>query len=134
MYKVKNSRQPHLPLKSNRIKFYAEKLYTLMLLTFGILERARNHGKKSLTSYPGRQTLSLCFSCRLRSLPWYRGSPLWQYLRLPILGFGCRTLCCSLLLCNFVSPWMVKYFVVHMHQMNSRDKESVKSSFESNLI
>ena len=56
-------------------------------------------------------------------------------LKLSISGFECL----NTLLFIAISPfrflqWMVKYFIVHMHQMNCRDKESVKSNFESNLI
>ena len=54
------------------------------------------------TSYPG-QSLSLYFSPRLRRLPWHRGSFLWEYLKLSMPGFECRTLCCcSLLFRHFV--------------------------------
>ena len=37
------------------------------------------------------------FSPRLRRLSWHRGSFLWEYLKLSMAGFECRTLCCSLL-------------------------------------
>ena len=94
-----------------------------MLLTFGIFERARNHGKKSPNLVPRATDSEPLFQLSSQKSTLVQGSLLWQYLKLAILDFGCRTLCCSLLFCHFVSPWMVKYFVVHMHQMNSRDKE-----------
>ena len=49
------------------------------------------------------------------------------------ISFECRTLCRSLLFRRFVFSMGCKTFL-HMHQINSRDKESVKSNFESNLI
>ena len=54
------------------------------------------------------------------------------YLKLLMLGFECRTLCCSLLFRHFVFSMDGKtlcpaYF--NMHQMNFPDKKSVKSKF-----
>ena len=49
------------------------------------------------------------------------------------ISFECRTLYSSLLFRLFVFSMDCKTFL-HMHQIISRDKESVKSNFESNLI
>ena len=62
---------------------------------------------------------------------------LWEYLKLPILGFECRTLCCSLLFRHFIFSMDGKTFCpmyLNMHQMNSRDKKSVKSNLKQSYF
>ena len=62
---------------------------------------------------------------------------LWEYLKLPILGFECRTLCCSLLFRHFIFSMDDKTFCptyLNMHQINSRDKKSVKSNLKQSYF
>ena len=49
------------------------------------------------------------------------------------ISFECRTLCSSLLFRIFVFSMDCRTFL-HMHRIISRDKECVKSNFESNLF